>query len=81
MSANARLVRFAAASTFAILSFSATVAFAQDYMTESKMQTMSTHAVNNEHADHASYDRSGTRGREGLGASSARPEGPGDFAD
>lgn len=31
--------------------------------------------------DHRMFDRSGTRGREGLGASPLHPEGPGDVAD
>ncbi|WOJ90377.1 hypothetical protein RZS28_03525 [Methylocapsa polymorpha] len=31
--------------------------------------------------DRARFDRSGTRGREGLGAAPLRPEGPGNVAD
>lgn len=31
--------------------------------------------------DRARFDRSGTRGREGLGATPLRPEGPGNVAD
>jgi len=31
--------------------------------------------------DRARFDRSGTRGREGLGASPMRPEGPGNVSD
>jgi hypothetical protein len=31
--------------------------------------------------DRAHFDRSGTRGREGLGASPLHPEGPGDVSD
>jgi len=31
--------------------------------------------------DRAHFDRSGTRGREGLGASPMRPEGPGNVSD
>ena len=31
--------------------------------------------------DHRTFDRSGTRGREGLGASPLHPEGPGDVED
>lgn len=32
-------------------------------------------------ADRADFDRSGTRGREGLGASPYHPEGPGNVTD
>ncbi len=32
-------------------------------------------------ADRADFDRSGTRGREGLGESPFHPEGPGNVAD
>jgi len=32
-------------------------------------------------ADHADFDRSGTRGREGFGGSPFHPEGPGNVAD
>lgn len=32
-------------------------------------------------ADRAAFDRSGTRGREGLGASPYHPEGPGNVSD
>ncbi len=32
-------------------------------------------------ADRANFDRSGTRGREGLGASPFHPEGPGNVSD
>jgi len=31
--------------------------------------------------DRAHFDRSGTRGREGLGANPMRPEGPGNVSD
>ncbi|MGA9485474.1 MAG: hypothetical protein WBV25_00165 [Methylocella sp.] len=31
--------------------------------------------------DRAHFDRSGTRGREGLGATPMRPEGPGNVSD
>ncbi|WOJ90366.1 hypothetical protein RZS28_03450 [Methylocapsa polymorpha] len=31
--------------------------------------------------DRSRFDRSGTRGREGLGASPLRPEGPGNVSD
>jgi hypothetical protein len=32
-------------------------------------------------SDRARFDRSGTRGRQGLGASALRPEGPGNGSD
>jgi opacity protein-like surface antigen len=32
-------------------------------------------------SDRAKFDRSGTRGREGLGADAYHPEGPGNFSD
>ena len=32
-------------------------------------------------SDRARFDRSGTRGRQGLGASALRPEGPGNASD
>ncbi len=35
----------------------------------------------NPHQDYSYYDRSGSRGRLGLGANPARPEGPGNFSD
>jgi hypothetical protein len=48
-------------------------------------QFYSIHQVPNQVApsrwDRIRYDHSGTRGREGLGASPGHPEGPGDVSD
>lgn len=82
MSGQVRLVKLAAASALAIFAFSTAVAFAQDFMTESRIGALSAYARDNsDQADRIRYDHSGTRGREGLGASPAHPEGPGNFDD
>jgi len=79
MNANIITMRLGLAS--AVLFASLGAATARDLYPANADQYYAQSPMSFSRQDHAKYDRSGTRGRQGLGAGPVHPEGPGNVSD